>query len=223
MLIALRCCAKILGYVICAALPSLGHAYFIVPQAGSISFELLEGHGATSLQEIGFGTPSESSTLAQRDVLYQVHLVNENVESVNPSSIVNAGFFSSGVNLEFYQRSDFGGIHWAFSSRLGGMPTFSDLEVFTDRNGSLGLGGSAIQQISPTSWVFHFDDAASVDDDDNELVFKLTLTPVPEPTTFSFFVICGAVLCTRKIISVSLRRTLWKLCKSFSPDAMNST
>jgi hypothetical protein len=38
---------------------------------------------------------------------------------------------------------------------------------FTGRNNSLGLGGSAVQQLSLTAWLLHLDDAASVDDDDN--------------------------------------------------------
>lgn len=163
-------------------LPLTAHALLVLPQSGTLSFEVLEGHGATSVQEFGIGTPSVTSTLVERQVLFQVQLSDENIDSIIPSAIVDAGYFSAGTDLDFYERSDYQGISWAFSSHLQGEPTFADLEVFTDRNGSLGFDGSAIQQLSPTSWLFHIDDAASIDDDDNELVLRVTLAPVPEPS-----------------------------------------
>lgn len=175
--------ASIISIAVCSSLPLAAQAILVLPQSGTLVFEVLEGHGATSAQEFGIGTPSESSALTERQVMFQVQLVNENIGSVSPSSIFDAGFYPAGTNLEFYQRSSFQGTWWAFSSRLLTSPTFPDLEVFTDRNGNLGLGGSAIQQVTPTSWIFNLDDAASGDDDDNELVVRATLTPLPDPIT----------------------------------------
>lgn len=181
------------------ALPA--DALIVLPQSGTLTFEVLEGHGATSLQEFGIGTPSETSLLAERQVLFQVQLVDENVGSVLPSAVVTAGYFTSGTSLDFYERSDYqGGVSWAFSSHLQGQPTFADLEVFTDRDASLGLGGSAVEQLSATSWLLRLDGAASVDDDDNDLVIGVTLAPAPEPSASLLFLAGTAVLAATRAI-----------------------
>jgi hypothetical protein len=150
-----------------------------------LTFEVIEGHGATSLQEFGLGTPSTSSLLSERQVIFQVQLVNEQVSDVLLGPYATTGIFPAGTNLDFYQRSDFAGIHWAFSSQLLSQATLADLEVFTDRNNSLGLGGSVLNQESESSWLLYLDAAGSIDDDDNELVMRMTLNQVPEPSTLT--------------------------------------
>ena len=169
-----------------ASHPFASHAYLTLPESGALTFEYLAGYGDTSTQEFGFGTPSTSSSIEQRDVIFIGQLVSGTLESVSPSPIVEAGYFYAGTELNFYQLSDYFGVHWAFSSQLSTSPTFADLEVFTDRN----TGNSAVVQLDATTWMFYLDDAASVDDDDNELIIRMTLdtsavppAPDPQPVT----------------------------------------
>lgn len=154
----------------CLHAPS-SFALVTLPVDGILQFEVLEGHGASSTQEFGFGTPATSTVPHERQILFTISLVNEAVFNVLPAFVVNAGFFAGGTNLDFYNLSNFGGSpSWAYSSHLTGSPTFADLEVFTDRNNSLGFGGSAVEQINANTWVLRLDDAASTDGDNNEMV-----------------------------------------------------
>lgn len=151
-------------------------------QAGDLIFEVLRGEGATSTQEFGFGTPSTGSSIAERDVIFVIEL-NGGVSSVAPSPVVNAGYFTAGSSLDFYNVSNFGGTFFAFSSALGGSPTPSDLVVFADADNSLGFGGSIVETIGVDNWILHMDDAASIccDDDDNEIVIQVWVDHSAEP------------------------------------------
>jgi len=159
------------------------HALLVTTTPGDLIFEFLDGKGGTSTQEFGLGTPSTTSTIAERDVIFLVELVSETVASVSPSSIVNFGFFPAGSVLDFYNVSSFGGTFFAFSSSLGGSPTARDLVVFTDTNNSLGFGGSAVETVGVDDWILHLDDAASIsfDDDDNELIISVRVVPSAFP------------------------------------------
>ena len=189
--------------------PISAHALLITSQPGNLIIEALAGHGATSNQEFGLGTPSISSTAAERDVIFTIHLVNEQIGSVTPSPIVDKGFLAAGTVLDFYNISDFGGLHFAFSSTLGLSPSPSDLVVFTDIDNSLGFGGSVVETIGIDDWVLHLDDAASIccDDDDNEMIIRVRIEPavinIPEPASFGMFA-AGLVM----LIMVA-RRTRW--------------
>jgi hypothetical protein len=193
-----------LGIFLWSALPSTqAYALIITTTPGDLVFEFLDGNGGTSTQEFGLGTPSTSSTIADRDVIFVVELVSETVASVSPSFIVNLGFFPAGSVLDFYEVSDFHGPDaFSFSSTLGGSPTFSDLSTFTDIDNSLGLGGSIVQTVGVDDWILHLDAAtpnASADDDDNELVISVRVAAtVPAPGTFPLFGLGFACLALMK-------------------------
>lgn len=188
------CIAVIVGLVLPLALSSGAHGTLITTTvAGDLIFEVLSGEGASSTQEFGFGTPSTSSTIGDRDVIFLISL-NGGVSGVSPAATVNTGFFPAGSELDFYNVSDFGGTFFAFSSTLGGSPTASDLVVFADADNSLGFGGSVVEMVGTDNWILHLDDAASIccDDDDNEMVIRVyvdpSITPVPEPASALLYV-----------------------------------
>src|SRR5262245_4018112 len=189
--------------VVALATPAVssGAPLLVTSTSGELFFQVLEGHGATSNQEFGIGTPATNSLPSDRTIVFTIHLVNENVGSVTPSAVVNMGFFSAGSALNFYNLSDFGGPHWAFSEHLGSSPSFADLEAFTDRNGSLGLGGSVVETLGTDDWILHLDDAASSDDDDNEMVIRIRVgsASVPEPSIVALLMIgCGLAIGRRR-------------------------
>jgi len=167
-------------------------AFLNTSTSGDLIFEIIEGHGATSTLEFGLGTPDVNSTIYQRNVIFTINLVDENVASVYPSRIVNMGYFPAGSGLDFYNLSNYSGTHWAFSSNLDSEPTPSDLVVFRDTDNSLGYGGTVIETISVDNWILHLDCAASIccDDDDNEMIIRVRVgnvdngeNPIPEPST----------------------------------------
>lgn len=186
------------------------HAALITTSvSGDLIFEVLSGEGGASFQEFGFGTPSANSVKSDRDVIFTIEL-NGSVVGVDPSPIVNAGFFSSGSALDFYNVSSFGGSFFAYSSTLGDNPSVSDLVTFTDVDNSLGFGGSVVEVVAANTWILHLDDAASglcCDDDDNEMVIKISvdpngvpdMTPVPLPSTLVFFVLFLSVFLAQGI------------------------
>lgn len=79
-----------------------------------------------------------------------------------------------------------------------GTPSTADLEVFRDRDNSLGLGGSIVETVGLDHWVLHLDDAASVDDDDNEMIIDVRVRPVPEPATLTLLVAGAAAAASRR-------------------------
>jgi hypothetical protein len=178
----------------------------VTSTSGHLIFEVLEGHGATSNQEFGIGTPATDSDPSDRMIVFTIHLVDEQVGSVTPASIVDMGFFPAGTALDFYNLSDFSGLQWAFSEHLGSTPSAADLEVFTDRNHSLGFGGSAVEINGVDNWILHLDDAASGDDDDNEMVIRVRVgAPVPEPSIVALVVIGGGLALRRRATAGSRR------------------
>ncbi len=173
---------------ITALLVSDSLAFLTTPVSGNILFEFLSGNGGSSTQIFGLDLSE-----GKREI-FTIQL-GEQVE-VLPGNIVDMGYFPAGAVLEFYNHSNWSGDHWAYSKNLTDSPTASDLSVFTDTNNSLGFGGSIIESVDQYTWILHMDDAASfmVDDDDNEMVIKMSI--VPEPITLSFLGL-GA-LCLRK-------------------------
>ncbi len=161
---------------------AIAHADLITTtQSGNLIFELIDGRGGTSNQEFGIGRHDDLGALEK---IFIVHLENESVKDVTPSYVVDMGFFAAGTGLDFYNISDWGGTSYAFSSALGGSPTAQDLVVFTDADNSLGLGGSVVESLGLDHWRLHLDDAASynIDDDDNEMIIDVRVTPVPAPS-----------------------------------------
>lgn len=55
--------------------------------------------------------------------------------------------------------------------------------AFTDRDNSLKRDGSIVEQLSPSTWLLHLDDAASVDvdDSDGDLLIEMKLIPAKRP------------------------------------------
>lgn len=96
-----------------------------------------------------------------------------------PSGEVALGIFEAGAALDFYQRSEFGGTYWAYSSASDP----ASLVAFTDTTNMLGQGGSVVVPFGPDTWVLFLDDAPSYlfDDDNNDLFIQVRLAAVPEP------------------------------------------
>jgi hypothetical protein len=89
---------------------------------------------------------------------------------------VKVGPVKAGTVLRFYQKTEWNGqTYWADSSRSDP----SSRVAFYDIDNSLGLGGTAVEQVDSNAWLFHLDDAASfnVDDDDNDSLILMTLKP----------------------------------------------
>jgi PEP-CTERM motif len=190
----------VLAFVTLAAVPTLSHAapLLVTTTAGHLVFEALEGHGATANLEFGLGTPATDSTPAERMRIFTIHLVDEHIGSVTPGARVDLGVFASGTALDFYNLSDFSGVSWAFSRDLDSTPSAADLEVFRDRDNSLGLGGSIVETIGVDHWILHLDDAASVDDDDNEMIIDVRVRPAPEPATLTLLLAGAAAVAFRR-------------------------
>jgi len=176
-------------------------------------FQFLSSEAGPALMEFGLGSPSTDSSIDERDVIF---LIDTRNGTISPDTIVNMGYYYAGSGLDFYNISDWSTpIKWAFSSHLSASPTNEDLAVFTDRDNSLGWGGSIVESIGQDSWVLHMDDAWSynIDDDDNEMVIKVWVdtsasppAPVPEPTTILLVGIgLTTTLATRKIIRMKRR------------------
>lgn len=158
--------------------------------SGNLMFEYIGGEAGPSLQEFGLGTPATGSTLADRNMVFQIdYRANA---TVFPSKVVSMGYFYAGSKLDFYNLSDWSGNLYGYSSRLSLSPTPSDLAVFSDTDNSLGFGGSIVRNLGIDSWVLYLDDAwsYSVDDDDNEMIIKVwvdqsaippkTMVPIPQ-------------------------------------------
>lgn len=191
----IRCAVAVI--MVAVAYPAPAAPLLITTEAGDLVFEVLSGEGGASTQEFGLGSPTLSTPPALRNTVFVITL-NGSVSNVAPSTIRNMGFFSAGSALDFYNISDFGGTQLALSSALDGSPTPSDLVVFRDLDNSLGFGGSIVEVLGPNDWILHMDDAASYafDDDDNEMVIRVRVVSVPEPSTLALI---GAAMVALRI------------------------
>lgn len=118
-----------------------------------------------------------------------------------PDNEVLTGTFLAGTNIDFYQKTEWrSGTYWAFSN----YNDRASLYAFSDIDNSLGLGGLSLQQTTVNTWVLHLDDAASFninDDDDNDVLFQIRLSSVPEPSIIFLMVsslVCLVGVCRKK-------------------------
>jgi hypothetical protein len=154
---------------------------FVVPYDGTLFVQGLGGGGVAT--EFGLGI----SLATWSAVLRGLPQVTQEV----PVGTVRAGDV-----LHFALKSDSPtGPVYAFSSASDAAAR----EVFTDRDGNLGGGGSIMEATGPGAWLLRCDDAASFDDDDSDILLQLRLdaqvyaqgprvtgmTPAPEATVGS--------------------------------------
>ncbi|HRD89845.1 MAG TPA: PEP-CTERM sorting domain-containing protein [Accumulibacter sp.] len=173
---------------------STANASLITTSAsGNLMFEYLGGEAGASIQEFGLGTSAENSSIGDRNTVFVIDYHRPPTEL----PIVNKGYFWSGSQLDFYNRSDYLGDLYAFSSRLMSAPTQADVAVFTDTDNSLRLGGGVVESIGGHQWILHLDDAWSYrfDDDDNEMVIRVWIDQsatlpanAPEPAMWAMLV-----------------------------------
>lgn len=161
----------------CLAVPIRARAdEFVMPFGGYLSVQFVGGEAGG---ETTFGLGTSPSNF--------VALLSGLPNTPSSLSTINVGFFASGITIHFGMFTTFSGSSgWAFSNGTDQ----ASLVAFSDIDNSLGLGGSIIQQTSNNSWILHLDDAQSylVDDDDNDVLIRLTITDkpvntVPEPST----------------------------------------
>jgi hypothetical protein len=89
----------------------------------------------------------------------------------NPARELEVGPVSAGSKLRVYLKR---GNSWVFSD--SGF-TESSRETFSDRDNSLGGGGSIIEKTGSNTWVLHLDDVGSYDDDDDDIFIQIRLKP----------------------------------------------
>lgn len=141
-------------------------AYFSIPYDAEVYISFFGGEAAANT-EFGIGTSGGNRTT----------LLTNLPNNPTPTAEVFAGSFATGTLLDFYQITDWHyGTYWAFSDNTDQASNIAFLDV----NNSLNLGGSTIQRISDSQWLFHLDDAASynVDDDNNDIVLQMRLAAV---------------------------------------------
>jgi hypothetical protein len=166
----LRLAAVLAALLALLETPASADVFFGMPVSGDLYVEAMGG-GAGGTSSFGLGTSPTDF----------VPLITGLPNLPNPTGEVLAGFFSVGTSINFGIYTSFGGNGWAFSNGTDK----AAIESFTDRNNSLGLGGSVIQTTGTYAWLLHLDDALSSDDDDDDLLIQLRIQPVtavPDPS-----------------------------------------
>jgi tetratricopeptide (TPR) repeat protein len=149
--------------------PAMSHSCFIVPYDAMLSLSPAGGL-AGAITEFGLGT----SEADHRPIFTGLPA------NPKPDGEVKIGFVAAGSEIHFYEKTEWGGTHWAFSHDAN-----SDAArvAFHDRDNSLGWNGSIIEKIGPTKWLLHLDDAGSfkVDDGDGDVLIEIRLVPAKRP------------------------------------------
>ncbi len=130
---------------------------FVVPKDGILYVSCI-AHEAGATSEFGVGTGDTSL----RTVL---------TDTSGSTAEVAYGPVRGGDTLHFFVRTQWGPSYYASTLATD----FPAIEAFTDRDNSLGLGGAILRQTGTNTWLLSCDDAASGDDDDNDLVFQLRI------------------------------------------------
>jgi hypothetical protein len=134
---------------------------FVVPTTGTLYVKGMGGD-AGARTEFGLGTSAATHIAYLRDL-----------PRTTPE--VRVGVVQAGQTLPFSLKTDWGRPYYAFSSGKD----FASQEAFTDRNNSLTMNRSALQQTGPNTWLLRCDDAASSDDDDNDCIVQLRIDTSP--------------------------------------------
>lgn len=167
----------LLSLLIVVCVTTRAQAFLTSTQPGDLELQFISSDAGSS--QIDFGL--NISTL----MLGALTLVNGTLAT---PATVNMGYFASGTEFEFFMYSTYPatGPYWAYSKNLAGVPTQSDLTVFTDTDNSLGLGlsGGIAKVIGENDWILYMDDPTSFfyDDDDNDFIVRARIiNPVPVP------------------------------------------
>ena len=140
---------------------SLDLVGFVVPTDGTLYVKGMGGN-AGARTEFGLGTS------AATHIAYLSDLPRTTPE-------VRIGVVQAGQTLPFSLKTQWGRPYYAFSSSTD----FASQEAFTDRNNSLAMNRSALQQTGPNTWILRCDDAASSDDDDDDCIVQLRIDTSP--------------------------------------------
>jgi hypothetical protein len=139
--------------------------FFVVPYDATVYLRFLSGD-AGAVTEFGLVRPGGAY-----ETIFTGLPANP-----QPPGTVKLGVFAAGSVLRFYQKTLWKGqTYWADSGRTDA----ASLVAFYDIDNSLGFGGTAVEKVSRRTWLFHLDNAASfnVDDDDNDLFILMELVP----------------------------------------------
>ena len=138
---------------------------FVMPVNGTLYLQQKGGDAGAST-ELGIGTSPTNF------VKYYSGLPN----NPDPVGEVLVGTFTKGTIINFGMLTQFGSQSgWAFTSGS----TRASVVAFSDVDNSLHMGGKILQQLSPTTWLLHLDDALSYlyDDDDNDVLMQIRIVP----------------------------------------------
>jgi hypothetical protein len=137
--------------------------FFVIPYDAILYIAPVEGHrGETS--EFGIVT-------SQGDV---IPIFTGLPSRPKPAGEIEIGPVSAGSRLRIYLKKNGS---WVFSDAAFSKPS---IESFSDRDHSLGGGGSIIERTSPATWVLHLDDVGSTDDDDEDVFIQIRLGPIQD-------------------------------------------
>ena len=138
---------------------------FVMPVNGTLYLQQKGGEAGAST-EFGIGTSPTNF------VKYYSGLPN----NPDPVGEVLVGTFTKGTIINFGMFTQFGSQSgWAFTSGS----TRASVVAYSDVDNSLHMGGKVLQQLSPTTWLLHLDDALSYlyDDDDNDVLMQIRIVP----------------------------------------------
>ena len=141
-------------------IPAYPPDFFVIPYTATLYIAPVEGHLGDATE---FGIITEKG-----DVL---PILTGLPGHPKPNGEVEVGLVSAGSRLRIYLKKN---DSWVFSDAA---PSGPSIECFSDRNHSLGGGGSIIEKTGQATWVLHLDDVGSTDDDDEDILIQIRLGP----------------------------------------------
>ncbi len=137
--------------------------FFVIPYDAILYFAPVEGHRGEATE---FGIVTSQGDL--------IPIFTGLPGRPNPAGEVEIGPVSAGSRLRIYLKRNGS---WVFSDAGSSKPS---IESFSDRDDSLGGGGSIIERTRPATWVLHLDDVDSTDDDDEDVLIQIRLEPIED-------------------------------------------